>query len=189
MATISCCTVIKPHKTPNTPFPASVSSPTVSSCSLPIQLRLTHRCIISIPNSYPNSLLLHKRLPNLNKIRSSVAEEETAIPEQEESSSSDQGEVEPTVVVPVSRSDMLTMFFRAEGAMSEAAIPSVTSALEGTDDISDLKVQVLEGIASVELKKKTTVQATGVASNLVEIIQNSGFKLQTLNLSFDDDAN
>ncbi|KAL9996587.1 hypothetical protein Hdeb2414_s0023g00629801 [Helianthus debilis subsp. tardiflorus] len=185
MATISCCTVIKPH---NTPFPASVSSPTVSSCSLPIQLRLTHRCIISIPNS---SLLFHKRLPNLNKIRSSVAEEETAIPEQQESSSSssDQGEVEPTVVVPVSRSDMLTMFFRAEGAMSEAAIPSVTSALEGTDDISDLKVQVLEGIASVELKKKTTVQATGVASNLVEIIQNSGFKLQTLNLSFDDDAN
>ncbi|MFS8011170.1 hypothetical protein Hanom_Chr14g01305771 [Helianthus anomalus] len=187
MATISCCTIIKPHKNPNTPFPASVSSPTVSSCSLPIQLRLTHRCI-SIPNS---SLLFHKRLPNLNKIRSSVAEEETAIPEQqeEEESSSDQGEVEPTVVVPVSRSDMLTMFFRAEGAMSEATISSVTSALEGTDDISDLKVQVLEGIASVELKKKTTVQATGVASNLVEIIQNSGFKLQTLNLSFDDDAN
>ncbi|KAJ0597466.1 hypothetical protein HanHA89_Chr04g0154941 [Helianthus annuus] len=73
--------------------------------------------------------------------------------------------------------------------MSEATIPSVASALEGTDDISDLKVQVLEGIASVELKRKTTVQAAGVASNLVEIIQNSGFKLQTLNLSFDVDAN
>ncbi|KAI7741377.1 hypothetical protein M8C21_000837, partial [Ambrosia artemisiifolia] len=77
----------------------------------------------------------------------------------------------------------------AEGNMSEAAIPSVTSALEETDDISDLRVQVLEGIGSVELKKKTTVQATGVASNLVEILQNSGFKLQTLSLSFDDDAN
>ena len=73
--------------------------------------------------------------------------------------------------------------------MSEAAIPSVTTALEETEGISNLRVQVLEGIASVELKKKTTVQATGVASNLVEIIQNSGFKLQALNLSFDEDAN
>lgn len=38
-----------------------------------------------------------------------------------------------------------------------------------------------------QLTKQTTVQATGVASNLVEIIQGSGFKLQTLNLSFEDD--
>jgi hypothetical protein len=30
------------------------------------------------------------------------------------------------------------------------------------------------------------VQATGVASNLVEAIQGAGFKLQTLSLSFDD---
>ncbi|MFS7991255.1 hypothetical protein Hanom_Chr12g01068621 [Helianthus anomalus] len=81
---------------------------------------------------------------------------------------------------------LIFMYMEAEGAMSEAAIPSVTNALEGTDDISDLKVQVLEGIASVE---KTTMQVAGVASNLVEIIQNSRFKLQTLNLSFDDYAN
>lgn len=39
----------------------------------------------------------------------------------------------------------------------------------------------------VQLKKQTTVQATGVAANLVEIIQGSGFKLQMLNLSFDDE--
>nr|GEX16731.1 hypothetical protein [Tanacetum cinerariifolium] len=103
---------------------------------------------------------------------------------------SGQGEVEPTVTIPVSPSDILTMFFQAEGTMSEAAIPSITSSLQETDGISDLRVQVLEGIASVELKKKTTVQATGVASNLVEIIQSSGFKLQALNLSFEDeDAN
>lgn len=38
-----------------------------------------------------------------------------------------------------------------------------------------------------QLTKQTTVQATGVASNLVEIIQGSGFKLQTLNLSFEDE--
>ncbi|KAL8247143.1 hypothetical protein R6Q59_008359 [Mikania micrantha] len=186
-SSISCCTVIKPHKNPNTLLPTSVSSTTVS-CSLPIRLRLANRCI-TIPNSNPNSSVFKKRLSNLKKIRSSVVEEETIVPELEEESSSDQGEVEATVTVPVSRSDMLIMFFKAEGTMSEAAIPSVTNALEETEDISNLRVQVLEGIASVELKKKTTLQATGVASNLVETLQNSGFKLQTLSLSFDDDGN
>ncbi|KAH7553972.1 hypothetical protein JRO89_XS12G0087800 [Xanthoceras sorbifolium] len=91
------------------------------------------------------------------------------------------------VAVPVSASDKLTMFFSADGVMNETAIPAVTQALEGTEGISDLKVQVSEGIATVELKKQTTVQATGVASSLVEIIQGSGFKLQTLNLSFEDE--
>lgn len=38
-----------------------------------------------------------------------------------------------------------------------------------------------------QLTKQTTVQATGVASSLVETIQSSGFKLQTLNLSFDEE--
>ncbi|KAD7479530.1 hypothetical protein E3N88_02666 [Mikania micrantha] len=182
-SSISCCTVIKPHKNPNTLLPALVSSTTVS-CSLPIRLRLANRCI-----TIPNSSVFKKRLSNLKKIRSSVVEEETIVPELEEESSSDQGEVEATVTVPVSCSDMLIMFFKAEGTMSEAAIPSVTNALEETEDISNLRVQVLEGIASVELKKKTTLQATGVASNLVETLQNSGFKLQTLSLSFDDDGN
>jgi hypothetical protein len=37
-----------------------------------------------------------------------------------------------------------------------------------------------------QLTKETTVQATGVASNLVEAIQGAGFKLQTLSLSFND---
>ncbi|KAG5254576.1 metal ion binding protein [Salix suchowensis] len=75
----------------------------------------------------------------------------------------------------------------AEGTMNETAIPKVTKALEGTEGVADLKVQVLEGIASVELTKQTTVQATGVASSLVELVQSSGFKLQTLNLSFQDE--
>ncbi|TXG58991.1 hypothetical protein EZV62_016820 [Acer yangbiense] len=91
------------------------------------------------------------------------------------------------VAVPVSASDKLTMFFQADGIMNEAAIPNMTKALEGTEGISDLKVLVLEGIATVELKKQTTVQSTGVAASLVEIIQGSGFKLQTLNLSFEDE--
>lgn len=37
-----------------------------------------------------------------------------------------------------------------------------------------------------QLTKLTTIQATGVASGLVETIQGAGFKLQTLNLSFED---
>ncbi|KAL6013595.1 hypothetical protein ACLOJK_004093 [Asimina triloba] len=71
--------------------------------------------------------------------------------------------------------------------MDEAAVSTVGEALEEIEGVSDLSVRIVEGIASVELTKETTVQATGVASNLVEIIQRSGFKLQTLNLSFEDE--
>uniref|UniRef100_A0A7N0UND6 Uncharacterized protein n=1 Tax=Kalanchoe fedtschenkoi TaxID=63787 RepID=A0A7N0UND6_KALFE len=88
-------------------------------------------------------------------VRASV-EEETLPPEV----------ADQPVSVPVSPSDVLTMFFQAEGTMNETAIPTVTKALE--------------------LTKQTTVQATGVASSLIETIQGSGFKLQTLNLSFED---
>ncbi|CAN4079285.1 unnamed protein product [Withania somnifera] len=108
-----------------------------------------------------------------------VAEEASAAPT---TTTSDQ-----TVSVSVSPSDVLTMFFQAEGTMNEAAIPSVTTALEDIEGITGLKIQVVEGIASVELTKQTTIQATGVASSLVETIQGSGFKLQTLNLSFQDE--
>lgn len=92
----------------------------------------------------------------------------------------------PAVTVPVSPSDVLTMFFQAEGTLTESAIPAVTEALEQTEGITGLKVQVVEGIASVELTKQTTIQSTGVASSLIETIQGAGFKLQTLNLSFED---
>ncbi|KAG9446432.1 hypothetical protein H6P81_012560 [Aristolochia fimbriata] len=108
--------------------------------------------------------------------------EETSAPEEE-----NVAQTEQSVAIPVSPSDILTMFFQAEGTMEESAVPAVTQALEGIEGITDLKVQVIEGIASVEMTKQTTIQATGVASNLVEVIQGSGFKLQTLNLSFEDE--
>ncbi|XP_039011096.1 uncharacterized protein LOC120140141 [Hibiscus syriacus] len=60
---------------------------------------------------------------------------------------------------------------KADGMLNEAEIPKVSKALEGAEGVSNLKVQVLEGIGTVELTKQTTVQATGVASNLVELIQ------------------
>ncbi|XP_030954029.1 uncharacterized protein LOC115976711 isoform X1 [Quercus lobata] len=133
-----------------------------------------------------------KKQKQLLRIVRSVEEETQIIPEEQQlgeaevetlSSSPDQ----PAVSVPVSPSDILTMFFQAEGVMNEATVPTVTKALEETEGITNLKVKVVEGIASVELTKQTTVQATGVASSLVETIQGSGFKLQTLNLSFEDE--
>ncbi|GLT35457.1 hypothetical protein SLA2020_099070 [Shorea laevis] len=74
---------------------------------------------------------------------------------------------------------------KANGTLAESQIPTVTKALEETGGISNLNVQVLVGIGTVELTKQTTVQATGVASSLVEIIQGAGFKLQILSLSFE----
>ncbi|XP_050380026.1 uncharacterized protein LOC126797439 [Argentina anserina] len=129
---------------------------------------------------------LSKRLSSLSKTRSRrptflrSAEEETLVEPVPE-------EAEQPVSVPVSPSDTLTMFFQADGTLSDAAVPAVTKALEGTEGVSNLKVEVHEGIGIVELKKQTTVQATGVASSLVEAIQSSGFKLQTLNLSFEEE--
>ncbi|KAJ1262374.1 hypothetical protein BS78_09G102700 [Paspalum vaginatum] len=87
---------------------------------------------------------------------------------------------------PAYTSDSLILYFKAEGTMEERAIPKITESLEGMEGVKDLEVLIEEGIASVVLTKETTVQATGVASNLVEAIQGAGFKLQTLSLSFDD---
>ncbi|XP_010940668.1 uncharacterized protein [Elaeis guineensis] len=129
--------------------------------------------------------------PSFGRAVRAVAEEETVVPEEEQAAAiapeEESPSADPNVSVPVSPSDMLTILFKAEGTMDESAIPAVTKALEGTEGISDLKVQVAEGIASVELAKQTTVQATGVASSLVETIQGSGFKLQTFYLSFEDE--
>ncbi|XP_057983107.1 uncharacterized protein LOC131168001 isoform X2 [Malania oleifera] len=153
------------------------SSPSSSSSSLCRPIRVLHRHNYGLATSFKH---LNTRKPTgMGKIRS-VAEETLASEEQntEETTSADQ-----PVSVPVSPSDKLTMFFQADGTMDESAIPTVTKALE-TEGITNLNVQLLDGIASVELTKQTTIQATGVASGLVEIIQGSGFKLQTLNLSF-----
>ncbi|KAI4366637.1 hypothetical protein MLD38_022491 [Melastoma candidum] len=125
-----------------------------------------------------------------NRLRTRAAEDEEANPVEETQGGEGEGgwgsAEQPTVSVPVSPSDTLTMFFQAEGVMSDSAVGTVAKALEGTEGITDLKVQIVEGIGSVELTKQTTIQATGVASSLVETIQGAGFKLQTLNLSFDD---
>ncbi|KAM0941946.1 putative heavy metal-associated domain, HMA, heavy metal-associated domain superfamily [Dioscorea sansibarensis] len=174
MATISAlppilrCRIRRPSS--SSPHPFS-SNPSSLSCSSPSP-------------SFPSACF---RVPSRRAMRVSraVAEEETLVPgeSEEESPNSEQ----QPVSVPVSPSDMLTMFFKADGTMDESAIPAVSSALEAVEGVSDLKVQIAEGIASVELVKQTTVQATGVASNLVEIIQGSGFRLQQLNLSFEDE--
>ncbi|XVF14146.1 hypothetical protein REPUB_Repub09cG0032400 [Reevesia pubescens] len=142
--------------------------------------------------SFKNSTLSFKKDKNLYRIwkLKSAEEEETAVPEQEEGVEEEEtasAEQQESVSIPVSPSDTLRMYFQADGTLNEAEIPKVTKALEQAEGISNVKVQVLEGIGTVELTKQTTVQATGVASSLVELIQGAGFKLQTLNLSFDDE--
>uniref|UniRef100_A0A0A9DZF4 Uncharacterized protein n=1 Tax=Arundo donax TaxID=35708 RepID=A0A0A9DZF4_ARUDO len=87
---------------------------------------------------------------------------------------------------PAYTSDSLILYFKAEGSMEERAIPKITESLESMEGVKALEVLIEEGIASVVLTKETTVQATGVASNLMEAIQGAGFNLQTLSLSFDD---
>ncbi|CAB4305540.1 unnamed protein product [Prunus armeniaca] len=182
--------------------PKQMAAVSVSAFSPLASLRTpnrSHSLAIPIPSptlSFRNVSTSFQRLTHKDK-RSRIptiiraVEEETLIPvegeeqKQEEPASSDQQE--QPVSVPVSPSDTLTMLFQADGTMSDAALPSVTKALEETQGITNLKVEVVEGIATVELTKQTTVQATGVASSLVETIQSSGFKLQTLNLSFDEE--
>ncbi|KAM5581568.1 hypothetical protein ABKV19_010687 [Rosa sericea] len=162
---------------------------------------LIHSHSLSIPIPSPTvsfrnvsgSFKLLSPLRNTSSRRPTIlrsAEEETPVPAQEpvpEKEEKEEGSAEQPVSVPVSPSDTLTMFFQADGTLSDAAVPAVTKALEATEGITNLKVEVHEGIGVVELKKQTTVQATGVASSLVEAIQSSGFKLQTLNLSFEEE--
>lgn len=83
--------------------------------------------------------------------------------------------------------ESLAMYFKAEGSLNENAVSKVTKVLEGTEGVSKVKVSVDEGAATVELVKQTNIQATGVASSLVEIIEQEGFKMQALSLGFDDD--
>lgn len=73
---------------------------------------------------------------HITKLKS--VEEETQIPDEQpqpQPQPQEQGQVQEgaeqqTVSVPVSPADKLTMFFQADGTMNEAAIPTVTKALE-----------------------------------------------------------
>ncbi|CAM8983029.1 unnamed protein product [Rhodiola kirilowii] len=152
------------------------SSSSSSSSSMPISSRMTTCVNVATRGKNLRAVQFGKRLV-VKAVEVDTLVQEVA----GASNDSDQPD-------PVSPSDVLTMLFQAEGTMSETAIPTVTKALEEIEGVTNLKVQVLEGIASVELTKQTTIQATGVASGMVEKIQGSGFKLQTLNLSFLDEA-
>ncbi|KAL0424302.1 UNVERIFIED_CONTAM: hypothetical protein Sradi_0965000 [Sesamum radiatum] len=102
-------------------------------------------CTSSGVNFHKHSLLRPSKLK-------AVAEEQgILVPEQEQSPPPAGDASGPTASVAVSPADVLTMFFQAEGTMNDSAIPAVTNALEGIEGITDLKVRVLEGIASVEV--------------------------------------
>ncbi|OIT40708.1 PREDICTED: uncharacterized protein LOC109236408 [Nicotiana attenuata] len=183
MATVSAFSVCRAKSHSQIPHASSIALPQL----FPIQfVQFQRNGSNGVGYSYSRSLVKDKA-PLRNTRIWSAADEEGATAVVDEASAAPTTTVDQTVSVSVSPSDVLTMFFQAEGTMSDAAIPNVTKALEEIEGITDLKVKVVEGIASVELTKQTTIQATGVSSSLVETIQGSGFKLQTLNLSFQDE--
>nr|DAD31028.1 TPA_asm: hypothetical protein HUJ06_009879 [Nelumbo nucifera] len=65
-----------------------------------------------------------KKNTEFRRIRSVT--EETLVPEEQK----EETPVDQPVSIPVSPSDMLSMFFQAEGIMDESAIPTVAKALE-----------------------------------------------------------
>ncbi|KAL8124404.1 hypothetical protein AgCh_012157 [Apium graveolens] len=78
------------------------------------------------------------KVTRLNKITASVVEEqETLIPDEQAAPEASQ----PSVSVSVSPSDILTMFFQAEGTMPETAISSVAKALEVIHTAEKHKIQ------------------------------------------------
>eukprot|EP00249_Psilotum_nudum_P004203 c17745_g1_i1 orf=277-855(-) len=87
---------------------------------------------------------------------------------------------------PLGSVDSVTMVFKAEGTLIDSAVPKVVSVLQDIEGVSNVKVSVTEGIATAEVRKQMDIQATGVASSLVAAIQNEGFNLQHLSLSFDN---
>ncbi|XP_022150072.1 uncharacterized protein LOC111018338 [Momordica charantia] len=176
MASISTFSALHSISRPRPANPALISTPSISLPTSNLSFAAA---------SFRNSPVQGERRRRRLK-RATAVEEDAALPEQEVEGEAPLPSEQPAVTVPVSPSDILTMFFQAEGTLNETAIPSVTEALEQTEGITDLKVKVVEGIASVELTKQTTIQSTGVASSLIEAIQGAGFKLQTLNLSFKD---
>ncbi|XVF58135.1 hypothetical protein PTKIN_Ptkin07bG0038700 [Pterospermum kingtungense] len=78
--------------------------------------------------SFKNSTLSFKdkKQHRIWKLKS-AEDEGAAVPEQEETATAEQQE---SVSVPVSPSDILKMYFQADGTLNEAEISKVTKALE-----------------------------------------------------------
>jgi len=114
---------------------------------------------------------------------------------EETTSSSAEGEV-PVEEAQATEEDMammeddeaLAMYLKVEGFMSEGSIPKLSKALEAEENLSNIQVKVVEGCGIVQCTKLTTVRATGVASGLVNLMQQNGLTVQTLSLGFDDEA-
>ncbi|KAJ7567946.1 hypothetical protein O6H91_01G013200 [Diphasiastrum complanatum] len=83
--------------------------------------------------------------------------------------------------------EALTMYIKMEGTFADTSGSRISKTLEGMEGVSNVKVSLEEGMATVEVTKKTNIQATGVASELVDAVQKTGFKMQSLYLGFDDE--
>ncbi|XP_002968622.2 uncharacterized protein LOC9631577 [Selaginella moellendorffii] len=83
--------------------------------------------------------------------------------------------------------EKLVMMLKAEGSMPDVSIPIVQSSLEAMEDVSDVRITTFEGLTSISLTKKTIIQATNVASEIVDTMEKAGFRMHTLNLAIDDE--
>ncbi|KAH9288376.1 hypothetical protein KI387_032493 [Taxus chinensis] len=108
-------------------------------------------------------------------LRAVAEEEETQIEEQAGTTSV------------LTQSDKLTIFFQIEGTLDDKLVKRVTQALEDLEDVSNVMVETVEGITTIELVKHTTIQAGGVASALVQQLQGMDFKLHSLSLRVEDE--
>ncbi|KAL3632158.1 hypothetical protein CASFOL_025142 [Castilleja foliolosa] len=150
MATVSAFSISRHNST--------VHHPSYPSSSL-IPLQFQFFCIKSQTQFKNASISCNSSAVKFNKhnksrftkIRAVEEEQETLVQEEETPPPPAAALSDQTVSVAVSPSDLLTMFFQAEGTMTDSAIPAVTKALEGVEGISDLKVHVLEGIGTVEV--------------------------------------
>ncbi|CAL5185774.1 unnamed protein product [Lathyrus oleraceus] len=186
MATLFSSSSLHSIRLSSSTFPvSSSSSQSLQFCTFPCHPRLK---ALSIKKN--RCLLVVKAVED--ETQQQQEQDVTEIEQQQQPSSTSEQQPSSTseqqpVVVPISPSDTLTMLFQAEGTLKETAVPPLTKALEEIEGVKNLKINVFEGLATLELEKQTTIQATGVASGIVETIQGLGFKLQTLNLSFDDE--
>lgn len=156
---------------------AAASSKAVVVCSSASARALAPSSAVAAVSGRSSGRLSVRRRPRSGEWRwQAVAEQLQAAATEE--TTSEEGELP---------SDSLSIFFEAEGSLPEASVASLTSALENLEGVSAVRVSTTsDATATVTLTKQMTVQETGVASSLVDVLLKGGFKVQALNLGFDE---
>eukprot|EP00271_Cylindrocystis_brebissonii_P016648 TRINITY_DN4071_c0_g1_i1.p1 TRINITY_DN4071_c0_g1~~TRINITY_DN4071_c0_g1_i1.p1 ORF type:complete len:211 (-),score=41.81 TRINITY_DN4071_c0_g1_i1:520-1152(-) len=158
------------------------------SSAAPISTQVSSFPSVSVTNSAQTASLtlrpkagsqrVCRRGPHFRLAVAAVDDVETEAVESEEFEQEDDAEFE---------TGKLIIYFKAEGFMTDVQIGNVTKVLEAQEDVSNVKVSVVDGAAVVECIKESTVGATGAAAQVLEAIQQVGFQVQMVYLGFDDE--